>query len=298
MEGSTGFYNAPVTMMTMSVTGIASMLSLTGKGTNFPGSSFHLSTVGLGKGELWRMLTCNLAFANTGEFLMGMYLLYKFRNCERQLGSRKFGAFCVFVNLVSPLLQTGFLVAPLVVDHLSAGPYALIFSQFVFYHYHVPMTSRQTFSLFGLTFSWKAAMYMMGLQLLFRSSSSFLAGSSGILAGALYFSDVLPLQKFRLPAFVESAASAFAPLFTSSPPGAAEARQRRLREMMEQRQMQQMQAFQQAGMAGQIPTPEPPREEDIQALTEFGFERDAVLHALRMTGNNRDAAANRLVGGN
>jgi hypothetical protein len=34
------------------------------------------------------------------------------------------------------------------------------------------------------------------------------------------------------------------------------------------------------------------------AWSSPGFERDAVLNALRMTGNNRDAAANRLMGGN
>jgi hypothetical protein len=67
---------------------------------------------------------------------------------------------------------------------------------------------------------------MMGLQMLFHSTSSFFAAASGIVAGALYFSDVLALQKFRLPSFVEGAASFFSPLFSSAPPGAAEARQR------------------------------------------------------------------------
>jgi hypothetical protein len=51
--------------------------------------------------------------------------------------------------------------SPLSLDYISSGPYALIFSEFVFFYYHVPMTSRQTFSMFGLTFSWKAAVKLI-----------------------------------------------------------------------------------------------------------------------------------------
>jgi hypothetical protein len=41
--------------------------------------------------------------------------------------------------------------------------------------------------------------------------------------------------------------------------------------------------------------PPPPSEEAIEQLTSMGFEREAVIRALQMSGNNVEAAANRLL---
>ena len=52
----------------------------------------------------------------------------------------------------------------------------------------------------------------------------------------------------------------------------------------------------QAAQAGQLRFP-PPSEENILSLMSLGFDRNAVLAALQTTGNNVEAAANRLLGG-
>ena len=43
--------------------------------------------------------------------------------------------------------------------------------------------------------------------------------------------------------------------------------------------------------------PAPPPEEAIEQLTSMGFDRTAVIRALEMSGNNVEAAANRLLSG-
>lgn len=52
----------------------------------------------------------------------------------------------------------------------------------------------------------------------------------------------------------------------------------------------------QAAQADQLRFP-PPSEENILSLMSLGFDRNAVLAALQTTGNNLEAAANRLLGG-
>ena len=43
------------------------------------------------------------------------------------------------------------------------------------------------------------------------------------------------------------------------------------------------------------PPPPPPSEESVESLMNLGFDRSTVLRALEASGNNLDAAANRLL---
>mmetsp|Transcript_14516 Transcript_14516/g.21362 ORF Transcript_14516/g.21362 Transcript_14516/m.21362 type:complete len:96 (-) Transcript_14516:227-514(-) len=53
---------------------------------------------------------------------------------------------------------------------------------------------------------------------------------------------------------------------------------------------------QSSGMFQRRPPPPPPSEEQVTTLMALGFERPAVLEALRLADNNSEAAANRLLG--
>ncbi len=87
-------------------------------------------------GEVWRLITSFFVFQNSAQTIVGLILLYTCRQFERQMGSKKFGAFLIFSSVVSTLLciamivvasSIGFYLVP------SSGPFALIFALMINY---------------------------------------------------------------------------------------------------------------------------------------------------------------------
>ncbi len=68
------------------------------------------------------------------ECVSALYLLYKFRNFERQMGSSKFVSFVVVVTLMAISIQLGLLLSMPIVQRVAPGPLALVFALFVLYY--------------------------------------------------------------------------------------------------------------------------------------------------------------------
>ena len=97
--------------------------------------------------------TQSLIFRHPGELACGTLLLYYFRLFERQRGSAKHGACTATVLAISYTLQTA--ATALTHTALPAGPYGLIFANFVPFIFDVPPAQR--FTLFGLPMTDKAS---------------------------------------------------------------------------------------------------------------------------------------------
>lgn len=89
------------------------------------------------QGELWRLASSQIIFRNKAQAIVGLILLYTCRQFERQMGSRKFGAFLLFSLTTSILSLLGLIVIFASVGYNlvpSSGPYFLIFSLVAFYY--------------------------------------------------------------------------------------------------------------------------------------------------------------------
>ncbi|RUS14981.1 hypothetical protein BC937DRAFT_93063 [Endogone sp. FLAS-F59071] len=193
--------------------------------------------------QFWRLLTHHCAFANSSELFFGSLVLYHMRVIERQFGSSKYAAFLFVSSIVSTLLEVGALVSggPFGLKYIPAGPYSIMFAALYQYHRLVPVTYR--FRVFGVTLSDK--MYMLlclyenspisishlspfaplihhtpnSLQLLTNQFPSALAASCcGLLAGALYRSDIGSIKQWRFPLLLRRLAARFLlPALSSAP---------------------------------------------------------------------------------
>lgn len=88
-------------------------------------------------GEVWRLITSFFVFQGSAQAIVGLILLYTCRQFERQMGSRKFGAFIVFSFLVSTLVSLGVVVTAASMGFYlvpSSGPFSLIFALLMFYY--------------------------------------------------------------------------------------------------------------------------------------------------------------------
>ena len=321
-----GFYGAPLTkaLSALSVTLSIACISLQKQ------SAVQMRWLALtANHEWWRLLMTNLVFTGNYETILGAMLLYTFRVIERQLGSRKFGAFIVLVMTVSTWFHVGLLVVVKggmfpthnTVDEaiMAPGPFATIYALLAFFHAVIPKKMPCMFSLLGLHFSDKSMAYLLAFQLLgCEGWRSILPSVVGYTLGKVYLAEVVPLHKLRLPRFLDSLCSSLYPLVaTTSPPGAAQRRRRRLRRQEERMQMGA--GFGGAGQGGGeqllpgangwaaggggdggggfagMPTPPPPPEGAVTSLTSMGFSRAQALEALAATDNNVEAAANRLL---
>ena len=256
-EQPSGFYGAPVSkaLAMLSVGCSVGLVALDAK------PQALLTFTQLERLQWWRLLTVNVAFAGNAEIIVGAMLLYTCRSVERQLGSRKFGAFVALVAVVSTWVHVGALVvchtglvprrlAPPVL--FAPGPYAPIFGLLALFHAMIPKLHPAMFSVLGLRFSDKSLTYLLGAQLLgaegLRSAAPALVGAA---LGRLYVSPFAKgtLQRLRLPGFVEAIFAAAFPLFASSPPG--EAQRRRARAQLARQQQQQQQRGGQPQRGGQ-----------------------------------------------
>ena len=79
-----GFANAPVSKGVLILTTLASLTASATK-SGAPGGSLGALSLSalLGRRELWRVVTYQLAFTNAGELVIGCLLLYTLRQFER-----------------------------------------------------------------------------------------------------------------------------------------------------------------------------------------------------------------------
>ena len=159
------------------------------------------------RGEIWRLVTSFLVFPNIAQLSVGMILLYTCRQFERQMGSKKFGAFLVFSFLVSTLVNVAAVTVASSIGYYlvpSSGPFSLIYGLLMFYYWHIPKLHSTQYAILGMDLSEKSWIYLVAAQLLFSDGvPSVVSGLSGMLAGYLYETDGFGLQSFRLPRFVE-----------------------------------------------------------------------------------------------
>ena len=127
---SLGYENAPVTQL------ISVFTILLGW---FHGSSkiLSLDLFKLGEGQMWRLLSSQIIFESTAEAVVGLMLLYTFRQFERQMGTRKFGFF-VFLSLLISLFNLvtfQILLQSLDIHFVPASvPYFLIYAMLAIFY--------------------------------------------------------------------------------------------------------------------------------------------------------------------
>lgn len=91
------------------------------------------------RGEIWRLITTHFVFRNPAQLMVGLIVLYSLRGFERQMGSKKFGAYLIYSLLSSTVLSVLFvLILNVLIGWLSfvpsSGPFFLIYSLMIFYY--------------------------------------------------------------------------------------------------------------------------------------------------------------------
>uniref|UniRef100_A0A7S0DXC6 UBA domain-containing protein n=1 Tax=Hanusia phi TaxID=3032 RepID=A0A7S0DXC6_9CRYP len=171
--------------------------------------------------QVWRVITYQFFFSTASELIIGMVLMYTFRQFERHWGSKKFGAFIVVAKTLSAIMGTGALFLQRswrqnFVMQVASGPYGLIFASLVQYYFEIPVS--QPMQIFGLNFSNKTFVYIFAMQLSCSlSRPSQLAAASGILTGIMYRWNVLGLRKYMLPSWIYHLSSALFLPFLDAP---------------------------------------------------------------------------------
>ncbi|KAJ1972661.1 hypothetical protein H4R35_004551 [Dimargaris xerosporica] len=264
--------------------------------------------------QFWRLITSQLAFANSGELLFGSLLLYQCRVIERHYGSAKFAAFVFLTSVAAKLLELGLLISgnSVGLNSLPPGPYGLIFATLYQFYRIIPSTYK--FRILGISLTDKSYMYFLAFQLIqflaLNYPTSLIPAVCGILVGTLYRTDVGGLKGWRFPAaFTRLASKWLTPLLATSTAAnssaatmdqaySSQARRDHLIQRTMFPQTQQMTDLGQSYMETMTEgMPQPIREEHIVALmTMFpNLERSAVVTALQSSNNDVNAAATLLL---
>lgn len=322
--GPAGFYNAPLSKgligLTVGTTLVGSLVGTRNQGSSVLGYD-DLFTASWNWGQMWRLFTGPFTLTSMGELIFCSLLLYLFRLFERQWGTHKFSVFVLHSTLTSFVLQ---LSSKLLFNtSLLSGPYGLIFSCFVQYVLDIPATN--SFRLLGVGFSEKVFVYLLALQLLVASfPSSLIIGACGIFAGLIYRSKYLRISHIKFPGFVTRFCSRFVlpllrtPLWRrpAAPTAQRSGASRRVNSIRAAPAARHPTPHPQpaapegaaqgwadtllsnSGLSRPPPQPVPmPAQEDIQALEQMGFNREAATAALRSVHNDVHQAVALLVDG-
>ena len=209
------------------------------------------------------------------------------------MASRKFGAYLLYSSLLSILFELFFFQIFYDTPRYS-GPYPLLGAVLYLYHVYTPRLHPKFFGVLGMDFSEKALTYGLCFQVMASGGvSTAIPTLFGFLAGMI----CVNISKNELPDFVYSVCGTLGKVFVEDAPAVMMARS--VQRAGRSRRGQQQRGGNAAG-APAVPRPRqpsPPPEEAIEQLTSMGFERAAVIRALEMSGNNVEAAANRLLAG-
>ena len=128
-----GFYGAPVTKaLCVAVLGAHIAMSNSALPDNL--ISLPLS--------VWKLFFGTIAFANLGEVVWSLPILYAFRGIERRMGSIKFASFCLLCSLSVLFTQVG-LLHVFSFTKVASGPYAIIFGLFVLLCHDTQVVTQQ-----------------------------------------------------------------------------------------------------------------------------------------------------------
>ncbi|OIW03195.1 hypothetical protein TanjilG_11832 [Lupinus angustifolius] len=160
---------------------------------------------------------------------------------------------------------------------VTPGPYGLIFASFIPFFFDIPVSTR--FRVFSFHFSDKSFVYLAGLQLLLSSwRRSIIPGICGILAGALYRSNVFYIRKAKFPEFIASFFSRITLPSMGSPPAPS------TRNVTGNR-----------NYPAPMPSSVEPSEDSITTLVSMGFDRNSARQALVQARNDVNVATNILL---
>ncbi|KAI1316451.1 hypothetical protein EDD11_009941 [Mortierella claussenii] len=300
--GPSGFYNAPTTKGMLLVVGGLSLLSSVFQIK----TDFHLQLVPhlTAHHQFWRLITSHFAFSTSAEVLFGGLVIYYLRIIERLFGPVKYVSFlfvsailCTFLNIA--VLVTG---SALGLNVLPAGPYGVIFA--ALYQFYTLIPVMYEFKVFGVAFTDKVFMYVLGGQLLIsHMPGSIAVGACGLLAGAIYRSDFAGSRRWRFPKPIVSLAERFLlPVFSSSPAirSTATTFENRSQTRSSDRPAQAMREYLDVLSTGGAPqgaTPRPPSEEQIATLQSIfpTATQDQAIAALNSANNNLDGAVQYLL---
>lgn len=254
--GPGGFGSAPITKLVFLGTACSSLVQQVARASNRRVPFFV------------NVFTKAFAFQHPGELLVGSILLYHFRLFERQLGTGKYGAFVVVSGVASKLMEVS--LGRLLALKAPAGPYSLIFANYVNYFMDVPSTQR--FRVFGWPMTDKAFLYLAGIQLFFSApKSSFMAAACGFFGGLVYKSNILNIQRLRVPGWLmqlfqpagnRHIRTGQRPATRTPAPAAA------------------------SSQAARGPVAAQPSPEALEQLMAMGFDRNQAAAALAQTQNN------------
>ena len=90
------------------------------------------------QGQVLRLLCSQFIFANTAQTFVGLSLMYVCRQFERQLGSRKFGAF-TFLLILLPLDDLTLSIGPLRNLRILSTPLLLALTHIYFHCWYYSM---------------------------------------------------------------------------------------------------------------------------------------------------------------
>ena len=262
------------------------------------------------RGNAYRYITSKGTFLSTGELIVGTAMLvFLFRKYERELGTRKFVVFWLFVNalcVAQEFLLLQLLTARNRVLDLSiptrwqyAGPYPLIGALFFLFHCYAPRLHPRFVSVLGFHFSEKAFYYLWCFHLMGSGGwNTVVPVVTGAVAALFYLKvlqDYLDVPDFLVhavqPVF-ERLGLLEAPVAVRGvhPTAAVAAAAAAAAAQVPQHRPVERPAAQ------EIPMPDPDPSA-VEQLTAMGFPRPQVMEALRQSHNNVEHAANRLLSG-
>ncbi|EED91735.1 predicted protein [Thalassiosira pseudonana CCMP1335] len=254
--------------------------------------------------QFYRIFVCNLTFASIGELVFGLLALCPLmRRFEREMGSRKFGAFIIYSSVLSTIFELVFFNIFFDTERYS-GPYPQLGAVLAMYHKFAPRLHPKFFGVLGYDFSEKSLTYGLCAQVILSGGlSTAIPTIFGFISGMLSVS----LSQHELPEIVYTAAGTLGKAFVDDAPAIMMARTVQRGGRNQQRRASTGARGGRDATAGapaaalpavQPPRPpQPPPEEAIAMLSSMGFDRDAVIRALQQADNNVEAAANRLLMG-
>ena len=234
------------------------------------------------------------------------------------MGSRRFGAFIVYVSILSTITELIIFNIFFGVERYS-GPYPQLGAVLSLYHRFTPRLYPKFFGILGYDLSEKSLVYALCAQVIFSGGwSTFVPALVGFGSGMLCVSVsehelpefVYTMCKYsgssivdegeKLPMHSVSPSISFSSLKNSRTANSAPAimMARSVQRGAERGNRQQRPPAGGNGVALVAPRPPPPPSEEVIAqLTSMGFDRQAVIRALQQTDNNVEGAANRLLMG-
>lgn len=242
--------------------------------------------------QFYRIFVCNLTFASMGELIVGLLALCPLmRRFEREMGSRRFGAFIVYSSVLSTILELIIFNIFFDIERYS-GPYPQLGAMLALYHKFTPRLHPKFFGVLGYDFSEKSLVYGLCAQVILSGRlSSLIPAMVGFISGIL----CINWSETELPDFVYSFSNFMGKAIVDEAPAIMMSRSVQRGAERGNRPRGAPNVGRPAAPPAAPRPPPPPPEEAITQLTNMGFDRESVTRALQQSDNNVEAAANRLL---